>query len=170
MANWDYILSHYSFNSTTCSELTHPAHLGKPFVDVVPDYPIPAFRPNSNCFLQYEYHNILSPIITSTNTLYDFPIGVEMTFLDVFSARRQCIIFSKFHNVLYLYNPSDFVKMHMHNALVLKETDLTISLPSNYFTERKYLFTFCGTLNLINVYDNRDANIFDYHSFLFAAS
>ncbi len=50
--------------------------------------------------------------------------------------------------------------MHMHNAWLLKETDLIINLPSDYFTEPKYLF----------VCDNRNANTFDYHSFLFMAS
>ncbi len=122
MATWDNILSHYSFNSKTYSELTDPADLRKPFVTDVPDYPIPAFRPNSNCFLHHEYHNILSPILTSTNTLYDFPVNVETTYLDVFSARKQRLIFSKYHNFLSFYNHSDFVKMHMHNAWLLKET------------------------------------------------
>ncbi len=54
--------------------------------------------------------------------------------------------------------------MNMHNAWLLRETDLTINLPS------EYLFMFYGTLKLIDVCDNRDANTFDYHSFLFASS
>ncbi len=53
---------------------------------------------------------------------------------------------------------------------IFEETDLTISLPSDYFTEPKYLFAFCGTLKLIELCDNRDENNFDYHSFLFTAS
>ncbi len=60
--------------------------------------------------------------------------------------------------------------MHMHNAWLLRETDFTINLPSEYFMEPKYLFVLWGTLKLIDVCDNRDANNFDYHSFLFAAS
>ncbi len=60
--------------------------------------------------------------------------------------------------------------MHVHNACLLRETDLTFNLQSEYFTEPKYLFVFCGILKLIDVCDNRDANTFDYHSFLFAAS
>ncbi len=102
MATWENILSHYSFVSKTYSEQTDPADLHKPFVDVVPHYPIPAFRPNSNHFLHHEYQHILSPILPSTETLYDFPISVEVTYLDVFSARRQRIIFSKYHNFFYL--------------------------------------------------------------------
>ncbi len=94
MATWDDILSHYSFNFKNYSELTDPVDLRKTFVDVVPDYPIPAFRPNSYRFLHHKYHNILSPILTSSNTLYDFPVSVEMKYLDVISARRQHIIFS----------------------------------------------------------------------------
>ncbi len=153
------------------AEQTDPAKLCKPFVDIVPDYPIPAFRPNSNRFLHHEYQNILSPILPSINTLYDFPVSFEVIYLDVFSARRQRIIFSKYHNFfLSLYNHSDFVKMHMHKARLLKETVLTINLPSDYFTEPKYLFMFCGTLKLIEHCDSRDANTFDYHSFLFATS
>ncbi len=60
--------------------------------------------------------------------------------------------------------------MHMHNAWLLRKSDLTIDLPSDYFTKPKYHFVFCGTLTLKQVCDNRDANTFDYHSFLFAAS
>ncbi len=45
--------------------------------------------------------------------------------------------------------------MNMHNAWLLRETDLTINLPS------EYLFMFYGTLKLIDVCDNRDANTFD---------
>ncbi len=84
MATWDDILYHYSFDSKNYSELTDQADLRKPFVNVVLDYHIPAFRPNSNHFHHHEYNNILSPILTSTNTLYNFPISVEMTYLDVF--------------------------------------------------------------------------------------
>ncbi len=69
MATWDNILSHYSFESKNYLQQTDPANLPKPFVDFVPDYPIPAFRPNSNRFLHQEYHNILSPILPSANTL-----------------------------------------------------------------------------------------------------
>ncbi len=128
MATWDNILSHYSFDSKHYSELTDPADIRKPFVDVVPDYPIPAFRPNSNRFLHREYNNVLSPILITANTLYDFPISVDMTYLDVISTRTQCILFSKYHNFLSLYNHSDFIKMHMHNAWLLRETDLIINI------------------------------------------
>ncbi len=165
MTTWDAILSHYSFDSKHYSELTDPANLNKPFVDVVPEYPIPAFRPNSNHFLHQDYSNVLSPILTTTNPLYNFPISVKMTYLDVLSTRRQCIIFSKYYNFLSLYNHSDFIKMHMYNAWLLKKTDLTINLSSDYFTKPKYLFVFCGTLTLNEVSNNRDVNMF-----LFAAS
>ncbi len=60
--------------------------------------------------------------------------------------------------------------MHMHNAWLLRKSDLTIELPSDYFTKPKYLFVFCGTLTLNQICDNRDVNTFDYHLFLFAAS
>ncbi len=73
MVTWDDILSHYSFVSKTYSEQIDPADLCKPFMNIVPDHPIPAFRPNSNFFLHHEYQNILSPILPSPNTLYDFP-------------------------------------------------------------------------------------------------
>ncbi len=50
------------------------------------------------------------------------------------------------------------------------KTDLTISLPSDFFVQPKYLFVFCGTLKLSQICNNSDANTFDYHSFLFATS
>ncbi len=134
MATWDAILSHYSFDSKNYSEISDLADISKAFVDVEPEYPIPAFRPNSNLFLHQAYHHDLSPILTNTNTLYDF------------------------------------IKMHMHKAWLLGKSDLTIELPSDYFTVSKYLFVFCGTLTLNQICDNRDANTFDIHSFLFATS
>ncbi len=146
MATWDAIILHYSFDSKHYSEFTDPADLSKVFVDVVPEYPIPAFRPKSNHFLHQDYSNVLSPVITTTNTLYDFPISVEMTYLDVLSTRRQRILFSKYHKFLSLYNHSDFIKMNMHNAWLLTKSDWTIDLPSDYITKPKYLFVFCGTL------------------------
>ncbi len=149
MATWDHIPSHYSFDSNIYSEKSYPADLRKPFVDVVPNYPIPTFRPNYYHFLKHGYHHILSPIFPSTETLYDFPVSVEVTYLDVFSARRQHILFSKYHNFLSLYNHSDLFKIHMHNAWLLGKSRITICLPSAYFAEPKYLFIFCGTLKLI---------------------
>ncbi len=170
MTTWDNILSHYSFDSKLYDELYDPADLRKPFVDVVPSYPIPAFRPNYNRFDDYEYDNILSPILPSIETLFDFPVSVDVTYLDETSSWRQGICYSKYHNFLSLYNHSDFVKMHMHNAWLLGKTDLTISICSDFFVQPKYLFVFCGSLKLSQIYNNCDANTFDYHSFLFATS
>ncbi len=142
MTNCDPILWNYSFDSKHYSEFTDPADLSKAFWDIVPEYLIPAFRPNSNLFLHQDYSYILSPILTTSNTLYDFPISVEITYLDVLSTRRQSIIFSKYHNFLSLYNHSNFIKMHMHNAWLLRKSDLTIDLPSIYFTKPKYVLCF----------------------------
>ncbi len=170
MATWDAILSQYSIDSKNSSESTDPADLSKAFVDVVQEYPIPAFRPNSNRFLHQDYNHVLSPILTTTNTLYDFPVSVELTYVDIISTRRQRILFSKYHNFLSLYNHSDFIKMHMHNAWLLRKSDLTIELPSDYFTKPKYIFVFCRTLTLNQFCDNRDVNTFDFHLFLFVSS
>ncbi len=116
MTTWDDIFSHYSFDSKLYDELSDPGDLRKPFVDVVPYYPIPAFRPNYNRFADREYDNILTSILPSTETLLDFPVSIDVTYLDETSSRRQHICFSKYHNFLSLYNHSDFVKMHMHNG------------------------------------------------------
>ncbi len=97
MAAWDTILSHYSFDSKHYSEFTDKADLSKAFVDVVLEYPISAFRPNSNRFLHQDCSYVLSPILTTTNTLYDFPVGVELTYLDVLSTRRHSILISQYH-------------------------------------------------------------------------
>ncbi len=88
MATWDDILFHYSFVSNTYLEKSDPADLRKPFVDFVPNYPIPSFRPNFNRFLNHEYHHIFSSILPSTDTLYDFPVSVEVTYLDVFFSQE----------------------------------------------------------------------------------
>ncbi len=81
MTTWDAILSHYSFDSKNYSESTDPADRRKAFVDIMPELPIPAFRPNSNHFLPQDYNHVLSPILTTTTTLYDFPVSVELTYL-----------------------------------------------------------------------------------------
>ncbi len=81
MATLDAILSHYSFDSKHYLEFTEPADLSKAFVDIMPEYSIPAFSPNSNCFLHQDYNHVLSPILTTTNTLYDIPVSVELTYL-----------------------------------------------------------------------------------------
>ncbi len=135
MATWDAILSHYSFDSKNYSESSDLADHSKAFVDVMPEYPIPAFKPNTNPFLHQDYNHVLSPILTTTNTLYDFPVTVELTYLDILSTSRQYILFSKDHNFLSLYNHSDFIKMHMHNAWLLRKSDLTIEqfCVLNYF-------------------------------------
>ncbi len=170
MTTWNDILSYYSFDSKLYDELCDPAKFCMAFVDVVPSYPIPYFRPNYNNFAYHEYDNIFSPILPSTETLFDFPVSVDVTYLGETSSGRQCICFSKYHNFLSLCNHSEFVKMHMHNAWLFGKTDLTISFPSNFFVQPKYLFVFCGTLKLSQICNNSNANTFDYHSFLFATS
>ncbi len=77
-------------------------------------------------------------------------------------------LFHKIPFILNLYNHSDFVKMHMHNAWLLEKDDLTISLPVGFFTEPKYVYIFCGNIKLTEICDNSDTNNFDFHTFLFA--
>ncbi len=139
-------------------------------MDVIPDYPFPAFRPNQNRYLYESYVNVLALIIPSSNILYDFPFRVDVTYLNSESSWRQRIYFTKYHSFLNLYNHLDFVKMHMHNAWLLEKDDLTISLPVEFFTEPKYVYIFCGNIKLTEICDNSDANNFDFHTFLFACS
>ncbi len=168
MTTWDDILSHYTFDSKSYIEHCEPANLHNLFVDVMPSYPIPAFKPNYNRFTDHTYYNVLASILPSTNILYDFPVTVNVTYVDRTSSGRQSIYFSNFNNFLSLYNHSDFLKMHLHNAWLLGKAKLTIDLPSDYFIQPKYLLIFCGTLKLTEICDNGDANNFDFHSFLFA--
>ncbi len=152
MATWDAILSPISLIQNIIRNLLTQLTL--------------AFRPNSNCFLHQDYNHVL----TTTNTLYDFPISVELTYLDVLSTRRQLILFSKYNNFLSLYNHSGLIKMHMHNAWLLGKFDLTIigftvalltgikTYRTDYFTKPKYLFVFCGTLILNQIWDNGEVN------------
>ncbi len=95
MITWDNILSQYIFGSKFYILHCDPADL-QTFVDVVPSYPIPAFRPNYNHFADHTYDNILAPILPSTNTLYYFPVTVDVTNLDRPSSGRQRIYFSNF--------------------------------------------------------------------------
>ncbi len=67
MTTWDDILSHYTFDSKFYTEHCDPADLRKPFVDVVPIYPIPAFRPNYNRFADHTYDTFLAQILLIVN-------------------------------------------------------------------------------------------------------
>ncbi len=100
MTTKDEILSHYTCDSKFYIEHCDPADLRKPFVHVVPIYPIPAFRPNYNCFADHTYDNVLSPILLSADTLYHFLFSVYATYLDRTSSETQGIYFSNFHNFL----------------------------------------------------------------------
>ncbi len=74
--------------------------------------------------------------------LYDFPVLVIFTYISSHYTGRHCIYFSKIHSFLSLYNQSDFLKMHMHNAWLLGKTDTTMNLPIEYFILPKHLFVF----------------------------
>ncbi len=139
-------------------------------MDTVPEYHFPAFRPNQNRFLFESYDNILAPIMPSSETLLDFPFSVDITYFNSESLGRQRIYFTKYHSFLNVYNHSDFVKMHMHNACLLEKSDLTISLPTDFITEPKFVYIFCGTMKLSNICEDSDVNNFDFHTFLFPST
>ncbi len=92
------------------TESSDPTDLHKSFVDIVPDYPFPAFRPNQNHFLYELYDNVLAQIIPSSKIMYDFPFGVDVTYFNSESSGRQRIYFTKYHSFLNLYN-------HLENYL-----------------------------------------------------
>ncbi len=165
MASWDSILSHYTFDSKLYTESSDPTDLRNSFVDTIPEYPFPSFRPNQNCFLFESYDNILASIMPFTETLLDFPFSVDITYFNSDFSGRQRIYFNKYHSFLYMYNHSDFVKMHMHNAWFLEKSDLTISLPTNFFTEPKFFNIVCGTMKLSDICEDSDANNSDFHTF-----
>ncbi len=112
MASWDSILSHYTFESKLYTKSSDTTDLGNSFLDTISEYPFPAFRPNLNRFLYESYYNILAPIIPSSETLLDFPFSVDVTYFNNESSGRQRVYFTKYHS--FLYNHSDFIKMHMH--------------------------------------------------------
>ncbi len=170
MASWDYILSHYTFDSKLYTESSDPRDLRNSFVDTIPEYPFPAFRPNQIRFLFESYDNILAPIIPSSETLLDFPFSVDVTYFNSESSGRQCIYFTKYQAFLNLYNHSDFVKMHIHNAWHFEKSDLTISLSTDFFTEPKFVYIFCGTMKLSDIYEDSDVNNFNFHTSLFAST
>ncbi len=111
------------------------------------------------------YHNVLLPILPSDDILYDFPVSVSFTYFSSQHTRRQRIYFSKLNSFLALYNHSDFLKIHMHNAWLLGKTDITMNVPADYFISPKHLFIFCGSLNIYKLCDLHDVN-----TFLFVAS
>ncbi len=103
MTTWNNILSNYSFDSKFYNEHCDPADLCNPFVDVVPNYPIPAFRPKYNRFVDHSYNDVLVRILPSKDTLYDFPVSVYVTYLDMTSQGKQCIYFSNYHIFFFIF-------------------------------------------------------------------
>ncbi len=171
MISWNDVLLQYQFPSKCYEEHCDPFNLQNYFVDVIPKYPFPALHPTSNRLVVYLCNNVLLSIHLSDDMLYDFPVLVILTYISSHCTRRQCIYFSKIHGFLSLYDHSDFLKMHMHNAWHLGKTDATMNLLIEYFVSPKHLlFCFCGSLNLYEICDEQDANNLDYNSFLFAAS
>ncbi len=113
MISWNDILLQYQFPSNTYEEHCDPSNLQNYFLNVIPKYPFPAFHPTSNHLVAHSYHNVLLPILSSDDSLYDFPVRVKFTYLSSYCRGREHIYFSKIHSFLALYNYSDFLKMHM---------------------------------------------------------
>ncbi len=106
--------------------------------------------------LQHSYQDILLPILPFEDDLYDFPILVILYYIPSHETGRQRIYFSTLHTLLCLYNHSDFVKMHMHNAWLLTKTKLNITLPEElfeswimFYTKIFYLLNNCYTAIVI---------------------
>ncbi len=170
MISWNNVLSQYQFPSNSYEEHCAPSNLQNYFVDVIPKYP---FLPITQLLIIWWHTCIIMcafPSFHLMTCLYNFPVLVIFTYISSHCRGRQRIYFSKIHNILSLYNHSDFLKMHMHNALLLGKTETTMNLPIEYFVSPKHLFVFCGSLNLYEICDEQDVNNFDYHSFLFTAS
>ncbi len=108
-------------------------------VSISPSYPIPAYQPNRNRFLDHDYSKVLFVILPSPVWMFDFPVRVTITYYDVTTSRRQHIYFNYIQSFLSMYNHSDFIKMRMQNAWSLGQLELAIDLPSDYFVETKFL-------------------------------
>ncbi len=61
----DNILSNYHFDSNLYSENSDPTDLSNPLVSISPSYPILAYQPNRNRFLDHDYSKVLSVILPS---------------------------------------------------------------------------------------------------------
>ncbi len=170
MITWNDILLQYQFKDNSYEEHSDPSDLKNYFVEVIPKYRFQALNPKFNHVLAHSYYNMLLHIFPSDDILYDFPVSVIITYLSSHYTGRQFIYFSNIHSLLCLYTHLDFIKMHMHNAILLGKAELTIDLPAEYFVSPKHLFIFCGSLNLYELCDYHDTDGFDYHLFLFAAS
>ncbi len=61
--SWDDILSNYHFDSNLYSKNSDPTDLSNPLVSIFPSYPILAYQPNRNWFLDHDYSKGLSVIL-----------------------------------------------------------------------------------------------------------
>jgi hypothetical protein len=126
--------------------------------------------PIENRMKLVDYDHCLKPIvnlIASDTVFHDFPFSVTFYIGEL---GRQRIILNDVHTLIALYNHSDFLKMHFHNAWLLGKTELTIVLPEELFPNSNHLFTFCGSYSIISFCPDRDVSCFNFETFLFAAA
>ncbi len=113
---------------------------------------------------------MLPPILPLKDHFYDFPVYVLFTYKSDSITGRQSIYLSKTYSFLSMYNYSDFLKMHFHNAWLLGMPELIIDLPEEFFESPGHLFLFCGTFPFLNLCTDNDISNFDFCSMLFASS
>jgi hypothetical protein len=163
---WSYLP--HDIPSLQYDEFQDPSLLAETFYcPASPKYPFKHHVkiPERHKFVDYKHS--LQPILNTDTVFPDFPISV-IFYIGVIG--RQRIYLDDVHTLLALYNHSDFLKMHMHNAWLLGKSEITVVLPEELFSDKNHLFVFCGSYSLLSLCPDEDISFFDFELFLFAAS
>ena len=153
---------------THYNENLDPSDLTKCFYSpAIPENPYLHEIKISNRHKFVSYDHALRPILTSDSVFYDFPFSLTIYIGEI---GRQRVYLNDVHTLIALYNHSDFLKMHFHNAWLLGRTEITIVLPEELFHDSNHLFAFCGSYPIFNLCHHGDVSLFDFDLFLFAAS
>jgi len=151
------------------SETEDPARWHLMHCAVVPGYPFKSRVPYSERLISHSYKHVDCKIARKEGTYSDFTMPIHIYYFDS-AFVRQRIYFHHNHTFSALYNHSMFVRMHVHNAWLLKADKLDILLPELFFETADHLFLFCGTFQVRGLCEDFEITNFDFVNLLFAAS
>ena len=122
-----------SHNDVTAKYYEHldPSDLADHFeVPVKPINPFHSHIPLADHFAYVNYDHSLHLISHLDNVLADFQFELTLCY-GLYG--RQCVYFYGNDSLLALYDQSDFLKMHFHNAWLLGKSEVTVILILHHF-------------------------------------
>ncbi len=98
----------------------------------MPGYPFLCRIPIEERGLKHSYALIELPISGDRGSYADFSMKINVFFFNKHMEKERVEFFDA-HTFLALFNHSFFVRMHVHNAWLLRHTKIDIILPELFF-------------------------------------